>query len=327
MNTIRFTGSNCPGKVPAIGRIPVKCILLCGMLFFGAFAGTLNTVPDTGNLLRHFTSSLFAKWQSDPFGPDTFTNGSRISRIRRLSLGTGILTAEYVAGPVIAYQAWWSAGIQWGNPFDHIDENEPYMEDDAWHFACCAMVSELNYTALYRGFHLDKTGSVIGASALTFITYTGIEVFDALEKTGKWGFSISDEVANCMGIGFWILKSYFPGLPLTTRVGVRKWNDIYGAVAHDIGLFTRSYEEYYKDKADHYALLKVETICKVYKEAYVGVALSKHESPSVENLWGITAGYDLISLFNKRAKGRWNRPIAFLSDYGSFGIGFTFWHK
>lgn len=240
----------------------------------------------------------------------------------RLAKGIGVLSLEYVAAPILARQIWWHEGFDWGNPLDNIGEGETYLEDDAWHFACCEMVTELHYQVLTRYFHARRPVPL--AAGMTFVTYTAVECLDALDSSGKWSFSVSDEIANCLGIGFWILKHHFPELPVYVRVGVRKWGDA-ANIAKAGFVALGDYDEYRRMHSDNYAILKTEAICKIYDELYAGVALSKEDDPGKRNIWGITAGYDFLALVNRQYSGWWDGPVDFVSRFGSLSFAFTWW--
>lgn len=239
----------------------------------------------------------------------------------RIATGIGLLAVEYIGGPLLAQHIWWQNGFRWDNPLNYISEGEPYFEDDGWHLAACAMFTEFHYQVLARCFGVKHP--IILSGLLTFATWTGIESLDALDVNGKWGFSVNDEIANCLGIGFWVFKHYHPKVPLHIRVGMRKWGQMFdyakrGLVAID------DYEQYAATHMDNYSTLKVEAIYKVYDEAYAGVALSKRDGYE-ENLWGLTIGYDFISKLNERKKGWWNEPLLYTSRYAAVTLGFTYW--
>lgn len=237
-----------------------------------------------------------------------------------VTMGVILLTAEYTIGPAIAYANWWAPGFTWDNPFNHIGELEPYLEDNAWHLAGCTMITELHYRILHECFG-SKYATTL-ATSLTFFDFTAVECLDALEKTGRWKFSIGDEVANVLGIGFWLLKHRYPTLPVDVRIGVRKWGAVrdlcreaYTAVAN--------FERFKSENRDHYSILKVEGLYRLGHGFYLGIALSKKDSPSSDNLWGITAGWDII----KGLKGTGHRNSLFetMSEYVSMPISFTLW--
>jgi hypothetical protein len=254
---------------------------------------------------------------------DTVSDDRPGSRWPAVTAGVTLLAFEYIAGPIIARRAWWEAGFDWGNPFANIGENEPYLEDNAWHLAACDMLTEFHYRVLRRGLGLDDPVAV--SCGLTFVTYTAIECFDALERSGRWRFSIGDEVANCLGIGFWLLKHYFPATPLDVRVGVRRWGDVFELAASAPYVF-RDYREYVRRKGqlDLYSVLKVEAICRIHRGLYMGVALSKRDD-SRHDLWGVTVGYDIWRELAEAKRAWWNAPFRLLSRYAALSMAFTVW--
>jgi hypothetical protein len=248
----------------------------------------------------------------------------RRSRALGIAVGASLLGVEYIAGPIIAKQAWWKEGFNYGNPFNNLKDNEPYTEDDAWHFAACNMVTELHYRILDRGFGAKHAVPI--AATMTFVTYTTIECLDAMEKTGRWGFSVRDEMANCLGIGFWVLKHYRPDIPVRVRVGVRKWGDVLEYVGNSLVVF-EDYDAYrrHRHRMDMYSILKVEAIYDFYEEFHAGVAVSK-KTHTPTDLWGVTFGCDLLRLLARANKDRkWYPAIRTLTEYGSASMAYTWW--
>jgi hypothetical protein len=237
-------------------------------------------------------------------------------------VGIGLLSAEFIGGPIIAKSVWWQYGFHWDNPFKYVGENEPYLEDDAWHFWSTNTFTEYHYQVLSRCFHYRY--AVPLASALTFITWTGVECLDALDIRDRWLFSWSDERANCLGIAFWLFKHYYPNIPIEVRIGMRKWEKI---IDYPKRAFTalKDYDAYAREHRSNYANLKVEAIYKVYDELYAGIALSKYDVLSNRNLWGITMGYDFIKKLNEKKTGWWNEPLYYVSKYSAITLGFTYW--
>jgi hypothetical protein len=237
-------------------------------------------------------------------------------------VGIGLLGIEYIGGPLLAHYVWWQDGFHWDNPFNYVGENEPYLEDDAWHFWAANTFTEYHYQVLTRCFHFRH--SVPLACALTFISWTGVECLDALDAKDRWLFSWNDELANCLGITFWLFKHYYPDVPLEVRIGMRKWGKLldYPRRAYTA---LHDYETYNKEHRANYSFLKVEAIYKVYDELYTGIALSKRDDTSHRNLWGITVGYDFINKLNEKKKGWWNEPLYYISKYTAITLGFTCW--
>lgn len=240
----------------------------------------------------------------------------------RFTIGLGLLSAEYIGGPLLAQNIWWQNGFYWGNPLDHIGEKEPFLEDDMWHFAACNTFTEFHYRILKHGFNFKFPAT--GACALTFITWTGIESLDALDRKGKWLFSINDEIANCLGIGFWVLKHRYPELPVKIRVGMRKWSAMRSYVRKGLKAFD-DYDDYAGDHLDNYGILKVEAIYNVYNDFFAGFAISKREGNSKDNLWGLVIGYDILNMLNTKRNGWWNTPVRLVGEFAAISFGFTYW--
>jgi hypothetical protein len=240
----------------------------------------------------------------------------------KCAAGLGILAAGYTSAAIVANNMWWKDGFNWGNPFDHVSEGEPFLEDDAYHLVGAAMLTEFNYRVFSDMMALPMPE--IWAGGLAFVTYTGVECFDALEKSGRWGFSISDEIANCLGIGYWALHRYYPQTPFLIRLGLHKWGTA-AAHAGDAIAALRDFDEYRRHRIDHYNILKVEAIYRFCREFHAGIALSKRAKPDNRDLWGITAGYDFMPLINRKTRGWWNEPLRYINHFAALSLGYTVW--
>lgn len=247
--------------------------------------------------------------------PDTFSVENR-----NIPLGVGLLTAEYVILPAIAYKTWWKEGFIWDNPLNYIGEKEPFLADNAWHLAGCNMLTEFHYRIMHDCFH--SRHSVLLATSLTLFSFTAVECLDALEKTGKWEFSMGDAFANVLGVGFWTFKHYYPDTPVSIRVGIRKWGDVFDLLEEAAAAIT-DFSKFQAGGFDHYSILKVEGIYNFKPGLYCGVALSRKDLPSDENLWGITVGWDLVKGLNKT--GSRKSLLHTISEYVSIPISFTYW--
>src|SRR3989339_22878 len=235
--------------------------------------------------------------------------------------GLGILGAGYGGAVYVAYQIWWKGGFEWGNPFSRIGEGEPFHEDDMWHFLAAASLSHANHFVFCRYFNARSSAFAAGGALLTM---SGIEVLDALAKSKKWEFSISDEVGNCAGVGFFILKERFPRLPVFVRGGIRQWKRTPELVRAPYLLAT-DYRKYSKGHLDRYSIGKVEAIFKFYGNLYGGAAISKHDGASNKDLVGICMGYDIVQKIRESASGWLQAPLDNVSRYLSLDLGFTYW--
>ena len=261
----------------------------------------------------------------DPLSIDTVSGdhylGDSFTPVKRnVALGTGLLTAEYVILPTIAYYTWWNEGFTWGNPLDYVDEKEPFLADNAWHMAGCNMLTEFHYRVMHGCFR--SRHSVLFSTSLTLLTFTAVECLDALEKTHKWEFSLGDVFANVLGVGFWTFKHYYPNVPVSMRVGIRKWRDAIDLLEEAATAIT-DFEKFQGGDFDHYSILKVEGIYRFKPGLYCGVAISRKDAPSDENLWGITVGWDLIKALDR--KGTRKSLLHTISEYVSIPISFTYW--
>jgi hypothetical protein len=242
------------------------------------------------------------------------------SEKRNIALGIGLLTVEYLTLPAIAYNTWWKEGFIWDNPLNYIDEKEPFLADNAWHLAGCNMLTEFHYRIMHDCFR--SRHSVLLATSLTLFSFTAVECLDALEKTGKWEFSMGDVFANALGVGFWTFKHYYPDTPVSIRVGIRKWGDVLDLLEEAATAIT-DFSRFQAGDFDHYSILKVEGIYSFTPGLYCGVALSRKDLPSDENLWGVTVGWDLVKGLNKT--GSRKSLLHTISEFVSIPISFTYW--
>ncbi len=239
---------------------------------------------------------------------------------RYVAVGIGLLAAEYTIGPAIAYATWWNEGFVWDNPLKYIGEREPFLADNAWHVAGCMLFTELHYRIIQKCF--GSRHAVVLSTSLTLFDFTIVECLDALEKTGKWEFSLGDMFANVFGVGFWTFKHYYPNAPVDIRVGIRKWDDAFDLFQQAFTAVT-DFDKFQSRNWDHYSILKVEGIYRFNRGFYFGVALSKKDYPSEDNLWGITVGWDIIKGLKKT--GHRDSFLATISEYISLPISFTYW--
>jgi hypothetical protein len=239
---------------------------------------------------------------------------------RNIPLGAGLLTAEYIILPAIAYKSWWKEGFIWDNPLDYVGEKEPFLADNTWHLAGCNMLTEFHYRIMNGCFR--SRHSVILSTSLTLLTFTAVECLDALEKTGKWEFSMGDMFANVLGVGFWTFKHYNPDAPVSIRVGIRKWGDVADLLEEAATAIT-DFSKFQAGDFDHYAILKVEGIYRFKPGIYCGFALSRKDAPSDDNLWGITVGWDLVKGLNRNENRK--SILHTISEYVSIPVSFTYW--
>jgi hypothetical protein len=257
--------------------------------------------------------------QNNPAG-NYYLSDSLDNEKRNIALGAGLLAAEYIILPTIAYYTWWQEGFKWDNPLKYIGEKEPFLADNGWHMAGCNMLTELHYRIINNYFR--SRHSVLWATSLTLVTFTAVECLDALEKTGKWEFSLGDAFANVLGVGFWTFKHYYPDTPVSIRVGIRKYGDVVELLEEAATAIT-DFSQFRAGDFDHYSILKVEGVYRFEPGVYCGVAISRKDLPSRENLWGITAGWDLVKAF--QGSGNKNSLLQTISEYVSIPISLTYW--
>lgn len=249
------------------------------------------------------------------YPPDSYSQDNR-----HVALGVGLLTAEYIILPTIAYNSWWKEGFVWDNPFKYIDEKEPFLADNAWHMAGCNMLTEFHYRIMHDCFRSRQ--AVLFSTSLTLLTFTTVEFLDALEKTHKWEFSLGDAFANVLGVGFWTFKHYYPDVPFSLRVGIRKWGDV-ASLLEEAATAITNFDKFKIGDFDHYSILKVEGIYRFKPGIYCGVAISRKDAPSDENLWGITVGWDLVKGLDRRGSRR--SFLHTISEYVSIPVSLTYW--
>lgn len=285
-----------------------------------ASPGELDTTDNNGDSCDVY----FTIFKNPMFVDTTNSDYHRLDVLpekkRHVALGVGLLAAEYTIGPAIAYNTWWEEGFVWDNPLKYIGEREPFFADNAWHIAGCVMLTDLHYYIMRNCFGSRHAGLL--APSLTLFTFTIVECLDALEKTGKWEFSLGDAWANVIGVGFWTFKYHYPNAPVDIRVGIRKWGDIIDLSQEALAAIT-DFEKFQTGKWDHYSILKVEGIFRFHQEFYCGVAVSKKDSPSLDNLWGVTVGWDIVRGLQKM--GFRNSLLETISKYVSVPISVTYW--
>lgn len=108
------------------------------------------------------------------------------------------------------------------------------------------------------------------------------------------------------------------------RVGVRKWNEILN-LCGQVFIAATDFDRFQAKKRDHYAILKVEAIYRFDRDFYAGLALSKKDAPSQENLWGITVGWDMVKGLRRTASGNQKSFLDRASECITVPISCTLW--
>jgi hypothetical protein len=242
-------------------------------------------------------------------------------------LGCTLIGAEYLLGPLVASQYWWKEGLA-RNPFENIVESEPYLEDKIWHCANGATLTDLHYWTLNKFFNVDSRW---GAMGMTFLTLTAVELLDGSDRSGKWGVSWRDEAGNISGIMLWYLRQRYPSfVPIDVRLGIRRWNKVPSMIKNFAGditsMDTRHYESLH---LNNYSIFKAEIIVRPYSYFYTGLAVSCKTDGSgmgiPENLFGVTAGIDVLRWYANRRKGKFTPFANFIGQNLSLPLSFTFW--
>jgi hypothetical protein len=243
------------------------------------------------------------------------TSGNREHSSGSVLLGIGLIGLEFIGIPLLDIKYNYGKFPRLHNPLNYIEEKEPYIEDELWHFVGTSAFTEINYTILQNCFSMENPYLLSGLMTLTF--WTGMECLDGLSGSG---FSVRDELGNVLGVTFSLIKIKYPGFPLKVRIGVR-----------NIRTFAKAVEKSVSGSIHHqlgtqYDFMKVELICRLPDSyLYAGAAVSRTENK--KDLYGVTIGLDALDFVNDINDGWWNRPIGFISRHFSTGISFTWWLK
>ena len=243
-------------------------------------------------------------------------------------VGYSLLGVEYIIGPIVASQYWWNHALQ-VNPFTNIEDEskgEPYFEDKIWHFWNGENITDFHYWVLKRYFGKD---SEWGAMGLTFLTATGVELMDASDGGGRWGFSLYDEAANISGILFWYLKHKYPQIPVDVRVGIRRWDKVGLLIDRSWDISGVNAPNRGSTHMDNYSILKAEIIIRPYNYLYIGLGVSlKTDSlgyGTTENLYGISVGFDVLRWYANKYPGKLTPFANTCGRYLSESIAYTYW--
>jgi hypothetical protein len=227
--------------------------------------------------------------------------------------GIGVIGLEFVGIPLLDIKCNYQKFPKLDNPFKYIEEKEPFIQDELWHFVGASSFTEINYMVLQNCFAMEKPYLLSGLMSLTF--WTGMECLDALSGSG---FSIRDELGNVLGVTFSLIKIKYPGFPLKVRIGIRNIKSfgtalekaVSGSLHHQLG---RQYD-----------FMKVELIYRLPESyLYAGAAVTRTENK--HDLYGVTIGLDALDFINDVNEGWWNKPLGFFNRHFSTGISFTCW--
>jgi hypothetical protein len=230
-------------------------------------------------------------------------------------LGIGMIGLEFVGIPLLDIKYNYRKFPRLDNPLNYIEEKEPYIEDELWHFVGASAFTEINYTILQNCFSMESPYLLSGLMTLTF--WTGMECLDGLSGSG---FSVRDELGNVLGVTFSLIKIKYPGFPFKVRIGVRNMKSfakaleksVSGSIHHQLGT--------------QYDFMKVELIYRLPDSyLYAGAAVTRTENR--KDLYGVIIGLDALDFINDINEGWWNNPLGFFSRHFSTGISFTCWLK
>jgi len=250
-------------------------------------------------------------------------------------MGWTWLGIEFVAFPIVASQYWWKHAFG-QNPFTHIREQEPYLEDKLWHFWNGENVTDGNYWVLKKYFDKDSPFLAMGMS---FILSTAVEILDASDKDNTWGLSLLDGASNIGGILFWYAKYKYPDkIPIDVRIGFRRWDSahlIFERALRFDATFHAS--EAHPDECcpsthyDNYSIFKTEVIVRPYSYFYFGgaasLAVDENGCGKSENLFGVTVGFDAIRYLAHKYPNDFTPFLNTFGKYCSLSIAYTYWFE
>jgi hypothetical protein len=268
-----------------------------------------------GNLLRFcflflFFFTVFALAEENPWNKPIANRNPH-----SVMVGMGILGAQFITLPLM--EQWMCGGgkMSFVNPLEHIGEPEPYLEDKVWHFIGAHTTTAFHYKILHTYFGMNDP--IIPASLVSLAFWTGMECFDVGLGTK---FSIQDEIANVLGIGFGMLKHTYPSLPIQVRVGVKEW----------YGLMQNIYESFEANTTDnlyrnYYALMKTEVIYTFNNCWYAGLAISVEPGVQKKDMFGATVGFDILSYVSRKFGEEMQPTFEILQQRCALSITATYW--
>jgi hypothetical protein len=223
--------------------------------------------------------------------------------------GAGIFGLEFIGIPVIDRYLNWGKPPRWGNPLKNLSENEPYHQDELWHFVGAASTAQLNYSVLENYFGMDDP--LFTSAIMTLLFWTWMECLDGM---GSSGFSIRDQLANLSGVVYSSIKQKYPEFPLYVRLGVRDY----------VGLISKSLEgDVKKLFGAKYRMTKVEIIYMAKNFSYAGFVVSNGKKN--EDKMGLTMGFDIVRMLNNEYQGWWSKPLGFFCNHLCLSVNFTYW--
>lgn len=242
---------------------------------------------------------------------DDITQHKKINALYTTT-GVSLLAFQFVGIPLLDIAINYRELPELTNPFRHVFEKEPFIEDELWHFVGAASFTDLNY---YLFKHLLNSEHPLILSGITsFSFWTGMECVDAIMGNG---FSLLDETGNIAGIAFGLLLLKYPDFPFRVRIGVKNWNEFLRATSRiaSSGL--------HGEIGSQYNYMKVEFVYLFPSSLYSGLAVSRKDRK--QNQFGITSGFDLIDWLVKKKNGWWNFPLKLFDNHFSVNLELTIW--
>jgi hypothetical protein len=231
----------------------------------------------------------------------------------KISAGIGILGFECIGIPLLDVKYNYGEFPRIRNPFRYIEEKEPYLEDELWHFVGASAFTDINFKVFQDLFFIEEPYLITGLFTIGF--WTAMECLDALSGSG---FSLRDECGNILGTMFSLYTIKNPEFPLRVRIGIKDKKSfktalrkaISGSIHHQLG--------------KQYDFMAVEFIYMIPRQpVYTGFAVSRGRNKI--NLYGVTAGFDIPTYANHLTKRRWSEPLEFISRHFSVSLNLTIW--
>lgn len=227
--------------------------------------------------------------------------------------GAGMLGFEFIGVPVLSRYLNWKKPVKWDNPFKHIRELEPYLQDETWHFVGANITTEINHHILSEYFEIEDP--LLAAGLLSLAFWTGMECLDGLAGAG---FSLRDQTANTLGAAFGVFKLYNPDIPIYFRVGVENWGRFL--------MFAKSGFDRNKTGTDFYSMFKTELVYVFENDLYAGVALTKGRGKdNHNNRFGISFGYELLNDVGDDQDSWLWQGLDFMRRHVVLAVGVTYW--
>ena len=168
--------------------------------------------------------------------------------------GAGIFGLEFIGIPVIDRYLNWGKPPRWGNPLKNLSENEPYHQDELWHFVGAASTAQLNYSVLENYFGMDDP--LFTSAIMTLLFWTWMECLDGMGSSGFPSESARESLRSCLQFN----KTNI-GISLYVRLGVR---DYVGLISKSLEGDVRSFSwsKVQDDKGGNYLYVEKLFLCR-----------------------------------------------------------------